>query len=359
MNTTGFPDAGIAEEGFYSVVISCRTGAVRNSSPMTQVVHLVSLEHLDSTFLDPKSNFPNLKDTDRIGLVSLYSWMYTCIAAPVNFLDQMTDLANDIQPLQPPQKLLDALYVSSQNQAKSPNTADKIKSQAGKILHDRLVKSYTLCRWRTASGEQTAAFNRGPLVACPTPTVPAKDGSSWPAFSMTGKDYQIFDRDIGLIDLTYSTAWSLGKLAAIADSTFNAALLRFRSLVWQIATSNTNMHTNGVATTAEVIAQATRGMEAMRKKELSTFSGTVSRINPASKSPVAPPPTHPDFAAIFSTAIQQAVDSLVYAGPINVANVYSDYSWGQAANSDWELIHGWISDCLYLKGIPGGLKSQS
>jgi hypothetical protein len=45
---------------------------------------------------------------------------------------------------------------------------------------------------------------------------------------MTGKDYQIFDTDVGMMDLTYSNAWSLGRLAGISDSPFNAALLHFR-----------------------------------------------------------------------------------------------------------------------------------
>lgn len=76
INTTGFPDAGVQEEGLYSVCISKRSGITSYPTsnpgplPMTQVVHLISLEYIQQTDLRATGA------SDRIGLVSLYSWTY-------------------------------------------------------------------------------------------------------------------------------------------------------------------------------------------------------------------------------------------------------------------------------------------
>ncbi|KAG4435923.1 hypothetical protein IFR05_008580 [Cadophora sp. M221] len=343
VNTMGFPDAGIEEEGFFSVVISSRTGRVQDSNPRPQVVHLISLEHYDSTLMSPSSPFPKLKDDEqRIGLVSLHSWVYTCIPQAVDFVDTMAAIATDMQPLKPPKaSLKDMLDV------KHPTIA---LQQAAKILHSRLDKSYTLSRWRTATGEETVAFNRGPLVGASTPVVPATDPKTWPRISMTGKDYQLFDRDIGIIDLTYSSAWSLGKLAAISDSPFNAALLRFRSLVWTKAASNTRLLTNNIPKPKEVMEKSTAMVSTVRSFKPRTFNGEVSRISPPSTDAIAPPLSDPAVAPIFAKAVQLTVDR--YASTVDGNSLYNDFNLAESANSDWELIHSWISDCLYLAHIP-------
>ncbi len=53
INTIGFPDAGVEEEGYYSVVVSSMTGNQKEITPSTHIVHLVSLEHLVGTFPSP------------------------------------------------------------------------------------------------------------------------------------------------------------------------------------------------------------------------------------------------------------------------------------------------------------------
>ncbi|KAK0100918.1 hypothetical protein ONS95_007360 [Cadophora gregata] len=343
VNTMGFPDAGIEEEGFFSVVISSRTGRVRCDNPRAQVVHLISIEHYDSTLMDEKSPFPKLKDDEkRIGLISLHSWVYTCIPQAVDFVDTMAAIATDMQPLKPPTLSLKAML-----DVKYPTAA---LQHAAKVLHDRLEKSYTLSRWRTATGEETVAFNRGPLVGASTPTVPAAVTHNWPKISMTGKDYQVFDRDIGIMDLTYSSAWSLGKVTAISDSPFNAALLRFRSMVWTKAASNTRLLTNNIPKPREVMERSTAMVSTVRGFRPETFSGDVSRISPPSTNSVAPPLSDPAVAPIFAKAVQLTIDR--YAGTVGGNSLYNDFNLDEAANSDWELIHSWISDCLYLAHIP-------
>lgn len=82
INTTGCPDAGIDQEGLFSVIISGRSGAIGITQPTPQVCHLVSIEHVDSTYSDIQKWLakPVDGDSDRIGMVSLFSWVYmVCI----------------------------------------------------------------------------------------------------------------------------------------------------------------------------------------------------------------------------------------------------------------------------------------
>lgn len=77
INATGCPDAGIDQEGLFSVVISSRTGSIGITQPTPQICHLVSIEHIDSTFELMQSGKINADSTvNRIGLVSLFSWIY-------------------------------------------------------------------------------------------------------------------------------------------------------------------------------------------------------------------------------------------------------------------------------------------
>lgn len=359
IKTDGFPDAGVQEDGWYSLVVSSMTGGVAFDTPTSQVVHLVSLEHYDSTVTDPASPFNIIKDlnplttiigpTDRVGIVSLFSWIYTCIPEPIDFVETMTNLTAKMQPLRPPDSLLGNIQQGINTQS---TPASK---RAAQMLYDRLSESYTINRWRTCTGEETVAYNRGPLVASLNPAVPSNPATNWPALSMSGKGYQIFDQNAGIMDLSYSSAWSLGKLAGISDSPFNAALLRFRSLIWQQAASDVRMVMNGIQRKSVVLAQTTSAIRSAQAVEPNTFTGPVSRINPPSTDTVAPPLTHPDVAPGFAKAIIKAVD-------VNASDqgekIYNDFELSKAANSDWELIHNWISNTLYLGNIPCEFRVQ-
>lgn len=53
---------------------------------------------------------------------------------------------------------------------------------------------------------------------------------------MTGTNLQILDRSLAIMDVTYSSAWQLGRTMAIADSAFTSALFRVRCQILQCAT---------------------------------------------------------------------------------------------------------------------------
>jgi hypothetical protein len=97
---------------------------------------------------------------------------------------------------------------------------------SGRIA-ERLRNGYTLTKWRTQTSKLTAALLRGAVI----PTIPpGKFGDYWTSLSFSGGQLQIFDKDAGLMDISYSTAWSLGKTLALADQPFTTSLSRLRTI---------------------------------------------------------------------------------------------------------------------------------
>lgn len=348
INTIGFPDAGVEEEGLFSIVVSAVTGDQNETLPSTHIVHLVSLEHIDSTLTNPKSSYftDNATNSSRIGLVSLFSWTYNCIPESVSFTETMTELANTAQPLRPPQKVLDNLKGQS---------GDPVKQ----AMYERLNSGYTIARWRTPTGKESVAFNRGPLVPMPTQDVPTASATAdvnrlWPSLSMTGKDYAVFDSSTGIMDATYSAAWSLGKLMAISDSAFNAALMRFRSCVWEEASSLARMFAGGIdSKDVQLDKSAAAALDAL-KISGETFTGTASRINKPNDLFVPPSVDDKTMNRVFRELIDYVVDHLSSAVPAGAdkAITYNGFDGSPGNNSDWEVILNWIHDVMYLATIP-------
>ncbi|KAK2684103.1 hypothetical protein RAB80_002049 [Fusarium oxysporum f. sp. vasinfectum] len=324
INTEGCPDAGVQEQGIFSVVIASRSGALRDkvlvnnvwtelptniSQPRTQVCHLVSIEHLDSTIDTWTTDQPS----QRIGMISLFSWIYTVLPPnPVNFVTTVRNLTENQQMLRVDDKVLAGLDLANkQNSASGDNS---IKSQVSTVLADRLRMGYTISRWRTQTGEETSAFTRGPLVPLPTPAVPAPNTIQ--DCSFTSQDYQILDSTTGMMDLSYSSAWQLGKLLAISDTTFSSALMRFRSLVRNASVNSTMMKANNMTAAADVVA----GVKSIisNLKALATarheVPGTPQRVRPPSTREAITSVSEAGVALTFQSDIEKSVGSNTAAG---------------------------------------------
>ncbi|KAH6871249.1 hypothetical protein B0T10DRAFT_500717 [Thelonectria olida] len=335
-NVTGLPDATHGKSGLYSIIISQRSGPMDLTAPKSQVVHLVSVEHMAST------NFDDIRSYGRIGMVSLFSWRYLCVPPnPTSVISIMKRLGDQKQMLRPPQQLISSIRSQPGNQTDT----DTDPQNGPRLLAERLSLGYSISRWRVATGEETISFIRGPLVPTLTPREPS-NGADWPDSSNSGKDYQILDRDLGVMDNTYSSAFQIGKLMAVSDPVFASALFRFRSLVQNRAASSARMTVNGVVPASTVINDAFKAVAEIRR----TTKGNCvpARIVLPSSSAVAPPLRDPSILPTFQRAIKSAVALQTSAGEA----IYSDYNLGKSNNSDWEIIHKWISDKLFLAGIP-------
>ena len=88
-----------------------------------------------------------------------------------------------------------------------PNPLAAVKE----AMVNRLKNGYNLVRYRVQSGEETVALSRGALL----PVYPGAPPESWPFTSNNGQDYQIFDKQLGLMDISYSSAWQLGRVRSL------------------------------------------------------------------------------------------------------------------------------------------------
>lgn len=344
LNTIGFPDAGVEEEGLFSVIVSSMTGDMEEVAPSTHIVHLVSLEHMDDTLKNPKSSILRNDNSDRIGLVSLFSWVYTCLPSSVSFAQTMTELALNAQPLRPPAQVLERFATSSDNDVK-------------KAMYHRMNAGYTIARWRTATGEETVAFNRGPLAPVITLDVPSSSPApsasrEWPSISMTGKDYQIFDSSVGIMDTTYSGAWSLGRVMAISDSNFNAALMRLRSTLWTEASSAVRMFLNGMDSKHDALTGAVVALRRVTKLSARDIRGPVVRLNIPNDTFVAPPVDSPAFTKVLREAIDLASNHAASAVSKDKVSTYNGFDGISGNNSDWEVVLNWVHDVMFLATIP-------
>lgn len=232
--TNGTMSASIAEENVdtgkagtatFSIVVSHRLGPDTVDVPTPVLAHLVSLQGIDD------KDVSLLGGKERVLMKSLYSWTYT--ALPPNSVDLRTALRYLGSQTDGGLSVLrtgltkDGKTDDDKKKNKPPAT-NHVDDEISKTVTERQEDGYTLVRHRTITGEQTAAIFRGPLVPTRVPHPLRSDISFQSNF---GTDLEILDPDLGLMDISYASAWQLGKTLALGDRAFTAALSRLRTAI--------------------------------------------------------------------------------------------------------------------------------
>ncbi|KAF4333888.1 hypothetical protein FBEOM_12282 [Fusarium beomiforme] len=189
----------------FIIALGHRSGplALESNSRVTAYAHLVSLMGV------PSLSFPEPGSPDLTALVSLYSWKYSWIPGNDAEIEKVIKtLSDNVRPLRrfPEQPVLD------------------------EWLKRRLEAGYTLVKHRMQTGEQTVSLFRGPF----TPHRPKGDELHNAEAASPGSGLQIIDQATGLIDITYSASWSLGRSLAIENSAFTMAISALRTKITQI-----------------------------------------------------------------------------------------------------------------------------
>ncbi|KAK6705450.1 hypothetical protein SNK05_009347 [Fusarium graminearum] len=216
VNASGMALAGVEDSVVFSLVIGNRAGPVNITTPATVSVHLLSIEGVETML-------PSFESTiDYVAMCSLYSWNYT-VNPPgmVNVYDSFTSLGKTLDVLRPPETILKPLLPPEET---DPNkTRSKEQLRVGARMND----GYSIVKHRLQTGEDTVAFFRGPF----TPTLVGKTAPIWDRCSNSGQDLQIMDPILGIMDITYSSAWQLGRVLALGDEGFITALGRLRTAI--------------------------------------------------------------------------------------------------------------------------------
>ncbi|KAF5590106.1 uncharacterized protein FSUBG_10944 [Fusarium subglutinans] len=184
----------------FSIVLGHRSGPLEIESPTTAYAHLVSLMGVS------KLSMPG--ESVLTGLVSLYSWSFKWTKGNDGEIKNVIEQASkNVRPL-----------------------ARILEPSTDQWLRRRLEAGYTMAKHRTQTGEQTAALFRGPLI----PQRPRGDELDSAEASGHGSGLQIIDKTTGIIDITYSAAWSLGRSLAIENSSFTMAISALRTKIAQL-----------------------------------------------------------------------------------------------------------------------------
>ncbi|KAI1066193.1 hypothetical protein LB506_008201 [Fusarium annulatum] len=206
INTKGMAIAGVEDFGIFSCVISNRCGPLNNPTAANISVHLVSIEGVEDM------EWPKSGQT-RVGLCSLHNWTYTILPpGQFNVRDAFEHLGRELNVLRPAEAVFKPLQSSG----------NKVTVRLG----DRLKDGYSLVQYRVQTGEKTAALYRGPF----TPTR-VELNEQLNKCSNSGQDFQILDKKVGLMDISYSIAWQIGRTLALGDKAYVAALSRLRSIL--------------------------------------------------------------------------------------------------------------------------------
>ncbi|KAL2214432.1 hypothetical protein CC79DRAFT_1328344 [Sarocladium strictum] len=209
-------DSKLAGTQTLSIVVSHRLGPTDVKVPTPVLAHLVSLQGIDGR------QTSDINGKKHVLMTSLFSWSYNALPPDA------PDVVSMLQYLGTDGKGLSVLRTDMGNGSPEPKYASKEEE----IVSKRQRDGYNIVRHRVITGEQTAAIYRGPLTPTRVPH-PLNNGISFQ--SNFGTDLQILDPDIGLMDISYASAWQLGKTLAMADPAFTSALSRLRMLVNQQA----------------------------------------------------------------------------------------------------------------------------
>ncbi|KAF5603159.1 uncharacterized protein FSUBG_7382 [Fusarium subglutinans] len=206
INTKGMAIAGVEDFGIFSCVIGNRCGPLNNPTAANISVHLVSIEGVEEMEW-PKSG------QSRVGLCSLHNWTYTVLPpGQFNVRDAFEHLGRELNVLRPAETVFKPLQTSG--------------SKVSVRLGDRVKDGYSLVQYRVQTGEKTVALYRGPF----TP-VRVDLNEQLNKCSNSGQDFQILDKKVGLMDISYSIAWQIGRTLALGDKAYVAALSRLRSIL--------------------------------------------------------------------------------------------------------------------------------
>jgi hypothetical protein len=195
VNTEDKEILGTEHEGWFSVVVGNRFPIANGRN----IAHLVSLESFQD-YLPGGSQSP--AGYDKVRLISLASWIFIAQRERGNFASLMKDLNSGL--------------------LRMPISEEAAPSPARELVLSALQDGYTLVKYGMRQGEKTMAWYRGPLLPAPTQHVVR------PAPFVTADSAMIYDRKTGLFDLSYATAWQIGRLVALADQYFALEMLKLR-----------------------------------------------------------------------------------------------------------------------------------
>ncbi|KAI0852453.1 hypothetical protein F5Y00DRAFT_273079 [Daldinia vernicosa] len=347
INGQGMALAGVEDTAVFSIVVGNRSGPLDNETPVTMSAHLVSIEGVE------EMSWPGTNHR-YVALCSLHSWNYTVLPAnTLNVPDAFEDLGRTLNVLRAPEEIISPLRASS----------DKMKQLVAKRLDD----GYTLVRYRTQTGESTVALYRGPFTPSFVPPLENLTTSS-----NSGVDLQVLDKQLGIMDITYSVAWQVGRTMALGDEAYTAALNRLRTSIHSTAEAASKLQTvkNIDDTAFRTRSDVLGGIDSAIRSLASIHLSGNDDINPGK--PIRAPRYVPGGAkrrwkrsrlarselpdmSFGSPLIRkyfpnEAVKAAQYLARSTSGGTYDETN--DPVSTDWMIVLAWLLDRMFLAGVP-------
>lgn len=328
--------------GMFGVVLAHQTGPWDKPALTSMVAHLVSIEGIDPT--ESTSNITLPVAQPRVALCSLFSWTYTVLPAySLNVYDAMLNLSTT----------MNVLSLDSASIADLTRLEDPVSKRVGLRMQD----GYTLACQKAQTGESTVALVRGPF----TPNI--QEGETFSQFQSTfATDLQVLDKELGIMDISYSLAWQLGKSMAIADMAFSGALSRLRTAIsngaMQAAMKDVLSEANAkyASSKRDVASSITQSMKKLRELPDWEVQGD-AKLRWSRQKHAAP---NMNFwsqeirqrFAVHSTRVAKELGQSIMDNPQNpgVKMLYNEHN--TPASADWAIVLAWLMNGLYLIGVP-------
>ncbi|OJJ40101.1 hypothetical protein ASPWEDRAFT_82779, partial [Aspergillus wentii DTO 134E9] len=353
INTAGMAVAGKEDIGIFSVVVSNRSGPLDYPTPTTVCAHLVSIAGVEEDM-----SFPFPADSKYAALCSLHSWSYT-VTPPntLNVPEAFTLLGETLGPLRPPDKVIQDIR----------STANPANAEISNRLAKRLEDGYSLVKHRTATGEMTIALFRGPF----TPTYVERrwkttqnSDTDLNRCSNSGLDLQILDKQVGIMDISYSVAWQVGRMLALADQPFTTALIRLRTAIHQRAMDESKRIVLERLCGKKHLGRETilQGIPEMCKNlgkitvagegEDDAFGprSAAKRWNRRALEKCEYPSLDYLSELIEKEYPQQAVEAAYYLAMGTDGKVYDEIN--NPVSVDWMVVLAWVMNRMFLDGVP-------
>ena len=258
--------------------------------------------------------------------------------------------------------LINALFSKYDPPPKGKDPIDELDPTKARLIK-RLRDGYIMIRSLTATGEETAALMRSPL----TPTCVAPNLMTFS--SNSGSKLQILDQKLGMMDMSFSLAWNLGRTLAMADRAYTIALTRVRRQILKLATDEARLGA----------VRATSRQQLTREELLQSLSGLVDDVVNISRRPnltvledkdrpvqrwSQEPCQAPDLAyysAGVSYFIETAIETAAYRvasttdekpkdWPCNYDPPYDEFN--TPYSPDWVVVLRFIMDLYHLVNVP-------
>ncbi|KAM0228390.1 hypothetical protein ACHAP5_011946 [Fusarium lateritium] len=133
----------------------------------------------------------------------------------------------------------------------------------------RVTEGYTIVRHRDIAGESSMALYRGPLI-------PGSSRKARIKPSVHGTDLQIIDISARILDISYNTAWELGRTLAGRDAKFSTAIAYLRRKLCMKAVMKSKMSENEDADKAK---DAENEQPKLMHKADAVVSSALSKLN--------------------------------------------------------------------------------